>query len=284
MHPSVPTHLQDRVTLNNGVQMPWFVLGVFKVKEGREVIDSVKAAIRNGYRSIDTAAVYKNEEGVGQAIAESIREYSVSREDLFITSKVWNSDQGYQSTLDAFDLSLKKLGLDYLDLYLIHWPVKGKYVETWKALEKIYASGKVRAIGVSNFHKHHLEDILAEAEVVPAVDQVELHPYLSQTELREFTRAKGIQIEAWSPLGQGLVLKDPVIGSIAGKYGKSPAQIVLRWDIQSGVVTIPKSIHESRIIENANIFDFELSPDDMKAIDELNRNQRVGSDPDNFNF
>jgi diketogulonate reductase-like aldo/keto reductase len=284
MNPSAPAHLQDRVTLNNGVQMPWFGLGVFKVKEGREVIDSVKAAIKHGYRSIDTAAVYRNEEGVGQAIAESIREYGVSREELFITSKVWNSDQGYQSTLDAFDASLKRLGLEYLDLYLIHWPVKGKYVETWKALEKIYESGKVRAIGVSNFHKHHLEDILAEAKVVPAVDQVELHPYLSQVELREFTRSKGIQIEAWSPLGQGLVLEDPLIRSTAGKYGKSPAQIVLRWDLQSGVVTIPKSIREERIVENANIYDFELSAEDMKAIDELNRNQRVGADPDNFNF
>ncbi|WP_276356204.1 aldo/keto reductase [Cohnella caldifontis] len=284
MNPSVPARLQDRVTLNNGVQMPWFGLGVFKVQEGREVIDSVKAAIKHGYRSIDTAAVYKNEEGVGQAIAESIREYGVSREDLFVTSKVWNSDQGYQTTLDAFDVSLKKLGLEYLDLYLVHWPVKGKYVETWKALENIYESGKVRAIGVSNFHKHHLEDVLAEAKVVPAVDQVELHPYLSQAELREYTRGKGIQIEAWSPLGQGRVLEDPVIRSIAGKYGKTPAQIVLRWDLQSGIVTIPKSIREPRIVENASIFDFELSAEDMKAIDELNRNERVGADPDNFNF
>jgi len=284
MSHAVPVRLQDTVTLNNGVQMPWFGLGVFKVQEGREVIDSVKIAIKNGYRSIDTAAVYKNEEGVGQAIAESIREYSVAREELFITSKVWNSDQGFQTTLDAFDLSLKKLGLDYLDLYLVHWPVKGKYKETWKALEQIYKSGKVRAIGVSNFHVHHLEDILADAEFVPAVDQVELHPYLSQVGLRDFTRSKGIQIEAWSPLGQGLVLKDPVIEALASKHGKSPAQIVLRWNLQSGIVTIPKSVQESRIVSNADIFNFELSPEDMKAIDELNQDRRVGSDPDNFNF
>ncbi|TVY02990.1 aldo/keto reductase [Cohnella terricola] len=284
MSHTVPTRLQDTVTLNNGVQMPWFGLGVFKVEEGSEVIDSVKNAIKNGYRSIDTAAIYKNEEGVGQAIAESIREYSVPREDLFITSKVWNADQGFQTTLDAFDLSLKKLGLDYLDLYLVHWPVKGKYKETWKALEQIYKSGKVRAIGVSNFHVHHLEDILADAEVVPAVDQVELHPYLSQVGLRDFARSKGIQIEAWSPLGQGLVLKDPVIEALASKHGKSPAQIVLRWNLQSGIVTIPKSVQESRIIANADIFGFELSAEDMKAIDELNQDRRVGPDPDNFNF
>lgn len=284
MSQDTPQHLQDTVTLNNGVKMPWFGLGVFKVQEGQEVIDSVKAAIKNGYRSIDTAAVYRNEEGVGQAIAESMKEYSVKREELFITSKVWNSDQGTQSTLDAFDLSLKKLGLDYLDLYLVHWPVKGKYAETWKTLEKIYKTGKVRAIGVSNFHVHHLKDILADAEVVPAVNQVELHPYLSQVELREFNRSQGIRTEAWSPLGQGLVLQDSTITSIAEKYGKTPAQIVLRWDLQSGIVTIPKSIREPRIIENANIFDFELSPDDMAAIDGLNKNQRVGADPDNFNF
>ncbi|MFC4598652.1 aldo/keto reductase [Cohnella hongkongensis] len=277
-------HLQDTVTLNNGVRMPWFGLGVFKVKEGSEVIDSVKTAIRSGYRSIDTAAVYKNEEGVGQAIAEAMRENSVPREELFVTSKVWNSDQGYSSTLDAFEVSLKKLGLDYLDLYLVHWPVKGKYKETWKALEHLYQSGKVRAIGVSNFHIHHLEDVLAEAKVVPAVNQVELHPYLTQVELREYNRSKGIQIEAWSPLAQGLVLKDPVIEALAAKYGKSAAQIVLRWNLQSGIVTIPKSIQPERIAANADVFDFELSAEDVASIDALNRNQRVGSDPDNFSF
>lgn len=276
--------LQDRVALNNGVQMPWFGLGVFKVKEGSEVVESVKAAIKNGYRSIDTAAVYKNEEGVGQAVAEAMKEYGVSREELFITSKVWNSDQGYQSTLDAFELSLKKLGLDYLDLYLIHWPVKEKYKETWKALEKIYKDGKVRAIGVSNFHVHHLEDLLSEASVVPAVDQIEFHPYLSQPELREYTPNKGIRLEAWSPLAQGHILKDEVIGKIAANHGKTPAQVVLRWDLQQEVVTIPKSVHEERIIENANIFDFALSDSEMEAINALNKNERVGSDPDNFNF
>lgn len=280
----MPQSLQDTVALNNGVKMPWLGLGVFKVQEGEEVTGAVKFAIRSGYRSIDTAAAYRNEEGVGAAIAEAIREYGVTRDQLFITSKVWNSDQGYQATLDAFDLSLKKLGLDYLDLYLVHWPVKGKYKDTWKALEHIYKSGKVRAIGVSNFYKHHLEDLLADAEVVPAVNQIELHPYLSQAPLRAFNRELGIQVEAWSPLGQSRVLEDPVIAVLAAKHGKTPAQVVLRWDLQSGVVTIPKSVREARIVENADVFDFELSAEDMQAIDGLNRDQRVGSDPDNFNF
>jgi diketogulonate reductase-like aldo/keto reductase len=272
--------LKSTVKLHNGVEMPWFGLGVFKVKEGSEVIDSVKAAIKNGYISIDTAAVYKNEEGVGQGIKES----EVPREQLFITSKVWNADQGYESTLKAFDTSLEKLGLDYLDLYLIHWPVKGKYVETWKALEKLYKDGRVKAIGVSNHHVHHLKDILAEAEIKPMVNQVEYHPHLTQKELHEFCKSEGIQLEAWSPLKQGELLTEPVIAEIGQKYQKSAAQVILRWDLQNEVVTIPKSIKEHRIIENASIFDFELSSEDMERINSLNKNERIGSDPDNFNF
>ena len=272
--------LKSTVKLHNGVEMPWFGLGVFKVKEGSEVIDSVKAAIKNGYISIDTAAVYKNEEGVGQGIKES----GVPREELFITSKVWNADQGYESTLKAFDTSLEKLGLDYLDLYLIHWPVNGKYVETWKALEKLYKDGRVKAIGVSNHHVHHLKDILAEAEIKPMVNQVEYHPHLTQKELHEFCKSEGIQLEAWSPLKQGELLNEPVIAEIGQKYQKSAAQVILRWDLQNEVVTIPKSIKEHRIIENATIFDFELSSEDMERINSLNKNERIGSDPDNFNF
>lgn len=272
--------LQDTTTLHNGVKMPWFGLGVFKVKEGDEVIQSVKAAIQAGYRSIDTAAVYKNEEGVGQAIKES----GVQREELFITTKVWNSDQGYESTLAAFGTSLQKLGLDYVDLYLVHWPVKGKYKETWKALEKLYKDGRVRAIGVSNFHIHHLDDVLDGAEIKPMVNQVELHPLLAQVELHEFCKQQGIQIEAWSPLAQGELLKNELLQEIADKYEKSVAQVILRWDLQREIVTIPKSINESRIIENASIFDFELSADDMEKINSLNENRRVGADPDHFNF
>jgi methylglyoxal/glyoxal reductase len=268
--------LQDTTTLHNGVKMPWFGLGVFKVQEGEEVVESVKAAIKNGYRSIDTAAVYKNEEGVGQGIRES----EVPREELFITSKVWNSDQGYETTLQAYETSLEKLGLEYLDLYLIHWPGKTKYKETWKALEKLYKDGRVRAIGVSNFKIHHLEDLMSEAEIKPMVNQVEFHPHLTQTELLEFCQKEGIQLEAWSPLKQGQLLTEPTINEIADKYGKSPAQVILRWDLQKKVVTIPKSIKEQRIIENANIFDFELTAEDVARIDGLNKNERVGSDPD----
>ncbi|AGX03135.1 MULTISPECIES: aldo/keto reductase [Bacillaceae] len=276
----MPKSLQDTTKLHNGVEMPWFGLGVFKVQEGSEVIDSVKAAINNGYKSIDTAAIYGNEEGVGQAIKES----GAPREELFITTKVWNSEQGYDSTLAAFDESLSKLGLEYVDLYLIHWPVKGKYKDTWRALEKLYKDGRVRAIGVSNFHVHHLEDLLETAEIVPMVNQVEYHPHLAQLELREFCKQKGIQLEAWSPLKQGQLLDEPVITEIAEKHKKSPAQIILRWDLQNEVITIPKSVKEHRIIENADIFDFELSSEDMEKIDALNKNERVGADPDNFNF
>jgi len=276
----MPKNLQDTTTLHNGVKMPWFGLGVFKVKEGSEVVDSVKAAIKNGYKSIDTAAVYQNEEGVGQAIKEA----GVPREELFITTKVWNADQGYETTLNAFETSMEKLGLEYLDLYLIHWPVAGKYKDTWKALEKLYKDGRVRAIGVSNFHVHHLKDLMAEAEIKPMVNQVEYHPHLAQTELLEFCKAEGIQMEAWSPLKQGELLSEPTIVEIAENHGKSPAQIILRWDLQNGVVTIPKSIKEHRIVENADVFNFELSAEDMNRLNSLNKDERVGPDPDNFDF
>lgn len=272
--------LQSTTTLHNGVSMQWLGLGVFKIKEGTEVVDSVKAAIKNGYRSIDTATIYQNEEGVGQAIKES----EVARAELFITTKVWNSEQGYESTLQAFETSLEKLGLDYLDLYLIHWPVKGKYNDTWKALEKLYKDGRVRAIGVSNFNIHHLEDLMSNAEIMPMVNQVEYHPHLTQKELHEFCKQNSIQLEAWSPLKQGKLLSEPTLIEIAEKYQKSTAQIILRWDIQNEVVTIPKSIKESRIIENSSIFDFELTSEEMMRIDGLNRNERNGSDPDNFDF
>ncbi|WP_404802062.1 aldo/keto reductase [Bacillus tianshenii] len=272
--------LTSTTTLHNGVEMPWFGLGVFKVEEGQEVESSVKMAIQAGYRSIDTAAIYKNEDGVGKAIKEA----GVPREELFITTKVWNADQGYESTLAAFDASMEKLGLEYLDLYLVHWPVKGKYVDTWKALEKLYADGKVRAIGVSNFHIHHLQDILDVAEVKPMVNQVEYHPKLSQVGLLNFCKENGIQMEAWSPLMQGELLQNEVLMELAEKYNKSVAQIILRWDLQNGVVTIPKSVKEHRIKENADIFDFEITDEDMQKIHALNENKRVGPDPDNFDF
>ncbi|RKN87017.1 aldo/keto reductase [Paenibacillus ginsengarvi] len=261
--------------------MPWLGLGVWKVTEGEEVVKSVRSALEIGYRSIDTAAVYGNEEGVGRAIRES----GVPRDRLFVTTKVWNADQGYDSTLAAYDQSLNKLGMDYVDLYLIHWPVKGKYKDTWRALEKLYKDGRVRAIGVSNFHVHHLEDLLPKAEIKPMVDQVEYHPRLAQLPLLKFCKEQGIQMEAWSPLMQGKeLLSHELITELAGKYGKTAAQIILRWDLQHGVVTIPKSVTPSRIQENAQIFDFELSAEDMQRIDGLNEDRRVGPDPDNFNF
>lgn len=276
--------LNSKVTLNNGVQMPWLGLGVFLAKEGNEVVQAVKTALKHGYLSIDTAAAYNNEEGVGRAIAESIAEGTVAREDIFVTSKVWNSNQGYDTTLTAFNESLHKLNLDYLDLYLVHWPVKGKYKETWRALEKVYAEGKVKAIGVSNFQVHHLDDLLQDATVVPAVNQIEFHPLLAQQQLRDYSKSKNIQLEAWSPLGQGNLLDHELLKKIAAKHGKTPAQIILRWDLQLGVVTIPKSVKEHRIVENANIFDFQLDAEDIAAIATLNENKRFGSDPDNFNF
>ncbi|KPC74675.1 glyoxal reductase [Thermoactinomyces vulgaris] len=273
-------HLSDATVLHNGVKMPWFGLGVWKAKEGEEVENAVKSAIAAGYRSIDTAAVYQNEAGVGAAIKAA----GVPREELFITTKVWNADQGYESTLQAFEESRTKLGLEYVDLYLIHWPVKGKYKETWKALERLYKDGKVRAIGVSNFQVHHLEDLMADCEVKPMVNQVEFHPYLVQTELRAFCKQAGIQLEAWSPLMQGEVFRVPLLQELAEKYGKTPAQIVLRWDLQHGVVTIPKSVNPDRIKANADVFDFELSAEDMARIDALDKHHRFGPDPDNFDF
>lgn len=278
------THLQATTTLSNGVKMPWFGLGVFKVEEGPELVNAVQTAIRHGYRSIDTAAIYGNEEGVGEGIRQGLKTAGIKREELFVTSKVWNADLGYESTLKAFELSLKKLGLEYLDLYLIHWPVAGKYKEAWRALEQLYKEGRIKAIGVSNFQIHHLQDLMQDAEIKPMVNQVEFHPRLTQTELRAFCKEQGIQVEAWSPLMQGQLLDHPVLKEIADRHHKSIAQVILRWDLQHGVVTIPKSTKEQRIKENADIFDFELTAEDMQLIDAMNENLRVGPDPDNFDF
>jgi diketogulonate reductase-like aldo/keto reductase len=277
-------NLQDTTTLHNGVKMPWFGIGVFKVEEGPELVNAVKTAIKHGYRSVDTAAIYENEEGVGKGIQEGLKEAGISREELFVTSKVWNADLGYESTIAAYETSLKKLGLEYLDLYLIHWPVEGKYKDAWRALETLYKEGRVKAIGVSNFQIHHLEDLMKDAEIKPMVNQVERHPRLTQKELQAFCQNNGIQLEAWSPLMQGQLLDNEVLQEIADKHNKSVAQIILRWDLQHGVVIIPKSTKEHRIVENANVFDFELTKEEMQIIDDLNQNYRVGPDPDNFDF
>ncbi|MED0707202.1 aldo/keto reductase [Aneurinibacillus aneurinilyticus] len=272
--------ISDCAVLHNGVRMPWLGLGVYKTQDGEEVEQAVKAAVEAGYRSIDTASLYHNERGVGKAIQAC----GIPREDLFITTKIWNSNQGYDSTLYAFEESLKKLGLEYLDLYLIHWPVKEKYKETWRAMEKLYKDGLVRAIGVSNFHVHHLEDLLTSAHIIPMVNQVEFHPRLTQKTLLIFCKEKGIQLEAWSPLMRGRLLDEPMLNNIARKHGKTPVQVILRWDLQHEVVTIPKSVHAERIAANADIFDFTLSDEEMRQIDALNRNERSGQDPDHFHF
>ncbi|ANE88108.1 aldo/keto reductase [Bacillus cereus] len=277
-------NVQSTTTLHNGVEMPWFGLGVFKVEDGPELVEAVKSAIKAGYRSIDTAAIYGNEKAVGEGIRAGIKEAGISREDLFITSKVWNSDQGYETTLAAYEESLKKLELDYLDLYLVHWPVEGKYKDTWRALETLYKEKRVRAIGVSNFQIHHLQDVMKDAEIKPMINQVEYHPRLTQKELQAFCKEQGIQMEAWSPLMQGQLLDNETLQEIAEKHDKTTAQVILRWDLQNGVITIPKSTKEHRIIANADIFNFELTKEDMEKIDALNQNHRVGPDPDNFDF
>lgn len=274
------TNLKGAFTLHNGVQMPYFGLGVYLSEDGKEVANAVNWALQEGYRHIDTASIYKNEAGVG----EGIRQSGINRQDLFVVSKVWNDDQGYENTLKAYEDSLNRLQLDYLDLYLVHWPVAGKFKETWRAMEYLYREKRVRAIGVSNFLQHHLEDLLADAETVPMVNQMEFHPYLVQQDLIDFCNKNTIQYEAWSPLMQGHIFEMEIMKELAQKYNRTIAQIVLRWDLQKGVVTIPKSSKKERIIANADIFNFELAPEDVKLLDGLDRGKRFGPDPDNFDF
>ncbi|WP_276389099.1 aldo/keto reductase [Eudoraea chungangensis] len=274
------TDIKGSFTLHNGVEMPYLGLGVYLSEDGQEVVNAVKWALEHGYRHIDTASIYKNEVGVGQGIKES----NVSRQEIFLVSKVWNSDQGYEATIKAFNDSLDRLELDYLDLYLIHWPVNGMYKETWKALEYLYEQKLVRAIGVSNFMKHHLEDLLEDSTIVPMVNQMEFHPYLVQQDLVDFCKEKKIQYEAWSPMMQGKIFKLQEFKELAEKYNKSIAQIVLRWDLQKGVITIPKSSKKERIISNADIFNFQLNSEDMDKLSSLDRSKRFGPDPDNFDF
>ena len=272
--------LQSTKKLANGVEMPIFGLGVYKMTDPQETVGAITKALQVGYRAIDTAALYYNEEQVGGAIRHS----GVPREDIFVTTKVWNSDQGYDNTLRAFEVSLKKLGMDYIDLYLTHWPVEGKYPETYRAIERLYEEKLIRVPGVSNHHEQHLTEVLKVAQTPPMVNQVEAHPYLSQEPLRVFCKEHGIAVTAWSPLGRGGVLHDEAIVQVGEKHGKPPAQIVLRWHIQNDILVIPKSVTPSRIEENADIFDFELTPEDMKVLNGLNRNKRFGQNPENFHF
>ncbi|MGW9379872.1 aldo/keto reductase [Streptomyces albidoflavus] len=269
------------IILNNGVQMPQLGFGVWQVPDD-EAFTAVGAALDAGYRSIDTAAAYGNEEGTGKAIARS----GIPREELFVTTKLWNSDHGYDAALRAFDSSLEKLGLDHVDLYLIHWPLPARdtAVDTYKALEKIYSEGRARAIGVSNFLPEHLERLIDATSIIPAVNQIELHPHLQQRAAREYHDEQGITTEAWSPLGQGKgLLEVPAVVAIARKHNVTPAQVVLRWHVQLGNVAIPKSVTPSRIVENIDVFSFELDEEDMAAIRALNEDRRLGPDPAGFN-
>jgi len=274
------TDLKGTVKLVNGVEMPYLGLGVFKTKEGSEVENSVKWALEAGYRHIDTAAIYENEQGVGNAVKAS----GIPRNEIFITTKSWNENQRNGTVMEGFEESLKLLQTDYVDLYLIHWPVKGKYTATWKVMEEIYRSGRAKAIGVSNFLQHHLEDLFKIAEIKPMVNQVECHPHLVQQPLIDFCQAHKIQFEAWSPIMRGVVNEIPLFQELSEKYKKTPVQLVLRWDLQKGIVTIPKSVHQERIKSNAEIFDFELSEEDISHIDKLDKNKRFGSHPDTFTF
>ena len=268
--------LSSTAQLHNGVEMPYLGLGTMGIHDA----ETIAFAIDAGYRLLDTAMIYKNEGAVG----EGVRRSSVERENLFITSKVWNTDQGYDTALQAFDDSLQRLGTDYLDLYLVHWPTAGKYTETWRALETLYTGGRVKAIGVSNFMRHHLEDLLSGAEVVPMVNQMEFHPYLVQQDQVDFNAENGILYQAWSPLMSGQVVTVKQLRRLAGEYGRTIAQIVLRWSLQKGVLSIPKASSRERIMENAALFDFTLTEEDIALIDALDRGQRVGPDPDNFDF
>ncbi|WP_373056511.1 aldo/keto reductase [Zunongwangia sp. H14] len=272
------TNINGSVTLANGVKMPYLGLGVYKAKEGNELENAMQAAFETGYRHFDTASMYKNEEGVGAAIKNS----GIPREEVFLTTKVWNSDQGYKSTLNAFETSLKKLDSGYVDLYLIHWPVPGKYIEAWKAMEKLYKEGRIKAIGVCNCMPHHLESLEKECEIMPMVLQNEFHPMLVQPELLEYCRGKNIQYEAWSPLMRGRIFDNKQLNEIAQNHNKTLAQVVIRWDLQKGVVTIPKSVHKERIKENASVFDFELTSEEMQLIDSLDKEERTGAHPDTF--
>ncbi len=275
--------LTDTVLLNNGVKMPGFGLGVFQVSN-EDTIFSVQKAIEAGYISIDTAQIYGNEEGVGEGIRRGLAATEKKREDLFITTKIWNHQLDYDQTITAFNESLLKLGLDYVDLYLIHWPGNNEYLTSWKAMEELYTDGKIKAIGVSNFEIHHLETLLEIAKVTPVLNQVELHPRMAQKEMRSFLQEKGIAIEAWSPLMQGQLLQEPTILTLAEKYHKSAAQIILRWHVQNEIIVIPKLIKEERIASNADLFDFELSTEDLALIDQLDNGTRVGPHPDTFFF
>jgi len=267
--------INDKAKLNNGVEIPYFGLGVYLSDPGEETYKALRWAFEAGYRHVDTAAFYKNEKDVGLAIKDS----GIPRQEIFVTTKLWNDDHGYDKALKGFEASLKNLGLDYLDLYLIHWPVSGLRNETWKALETILSEGRSRAIGVSNYTTSHLKELLNTCQVVPTVNQVEFSPFLYQKGLLEFCRQNDIQLEAYSPLARASKLSEARLKAVASRYGKTPAQIMIRWALEHRIVVIPKSVHKERIYENAEVFDFEISAEDMQILDSLDENYRVAWDP-----
>lgn len=267
-------------TLNNGVKIPILGLGVYN--SGEETAQAVQTAIQVGYRHIDTAKFYSNESDVARGIKQS----GIKREEIFITTKIWNDDMRAHKQHQVIEESLNNLETDYIDLFLIHWPVKDVFVETWKIMEEYYKKGVFKAIGVSNFHPQHMKELLDNAKIIPAVNQIEVHPYLTQEELIQYNQNKGIEVECWSPIARGKIFKDEFLKSLAEKYSKTISQIVLRWEVQRGLIVLPKSVHEARLIENAGIFDFKISDEDMTAISKLNKNERVNeeSNPDTFTF
>jgi methylglyoxal/glyoxal reductase len=269
--------IETRVTLNSGIKMPWLGLGVYQASAGQGTQKAVQAAFDYGYRLIDTARIYGNEKDVGIAVRQS----GLPRDEVFVTTKLWNSDHGYDSTLHAFQESLHRLGLAYVDLYLIHWPQPGLRSETWKAMIKLLKEGKARSIGVSNYTIGHLKELLRESDVVPDVNQVEFHPFLYQKDLLEFCQQKKIQLEAYSPLTRGQRLDDPVIKSIATRHSRTPAQVLIRWCLQHKVVAIPKSSRKERILENSKVFDFDLKPEEIRQLDSLSEDMRTNWDPTN---
>jgi len=277
---TVALNVHSTKTLANGIEMPRLGLGVYKMTEPDIAIQAITASLDYGYRHIDTASLYANEKEVGEAVRAS----NVARNDIFITTKVWNTDQGYDQTLRAFEKSLELLGMDYVDLYLTHWPIKETFIDTYRAIERLYEEKLIRATGVANHHQHHLEAIAVKANVKPMVNQIECHPRLTQFDLREYCAEQEIAITSWSPLARGRILEEPTLQRISNKYGKSTAQTIIRWHLQHDLIVIPKSVNPSRIAENMDVYDFELSFEDMKNIDALNLNERTGKDPDNFSF
>lgn len=274
----------DYIEFYNGNQMPMLGLGTFRVENDDTCKEAVKHAIESGYRSIDTAKVYGNEEQVGQGIKEGLESTGLNREDIFVTSKLFFEDFGRENVAQAYETSIQKLGLDYLDLYLVHWPGTNEAVmiDTWKGMEDLYKDNKVKNIGVSNFNPDHFEALLAQVSIKPVINQVEFHPYFTQEKLRKYLEAQNIYMESWSPFMNAQILNDETLNEIGKEVNKTAAQVIIKWNMQHNVVVIPKSVTSSRIEENIDVFDFELSADQMKRIDDLNKDQRIGPDPDTF--